>query len=94
MCVLPSSAGIDIGIDSDSVCTRAAHRIKSFESLASQSSLGRSSKLLHNQFRSLVSSIAVRHLKQRSRLMLLAPVCHVRYWALCHSHTTFFCFRT
>ncbi|XP_056611218.1 rho guanine nucleotide exchange factor 7a isoform X1 [Triplophysa dalaica] len=43
----------DIGIDSDSVCTRTAHRIKSFESLASQSSLGRSSKVLHNQFRSL-----------------------------------------
>ncbi|XP_016372975.1 rho guanine nucleotide exchange factor 7-like isoform X1 [Sinocyclocheilus rhinocerous] len=48
----------DIGIGSDSVCTRhsSAHRIKSFESLASQSSLGRSSKLLHNQFRSLVSN--------------------------------------
>uniref|UniRef100_A0A8C1L4A2 Rho guanine nucleotide exchange factor (GEF) 7a n=1 Tax=Cyprinus carpio TaxID=7962 RepID=A0A8C1L4A2_CYPCA len=45
----------DIGIGSDSVCTRhsSAHRIKSFDSLASQSSLGRSSKLLHNQFRSL-----------------------------------------
>uniref|UniRef100_A0A673XCC6 Rho guanine nucleotide exchange factor (GEF) 7a n=1 Tax=Salmo trutta TaxID=8032 RepID=A0A673XCC6_SALTR len=39
----------------DSVCARhsSAHRIKSFESLASQSSLGRSSKLLQNQFRSL-----------------------------------------
>ncbi|KAG1959983.1 rho guanine nucleotide exchange factor [Pimephales promelas] len=48
----------DIGIGSDSVCTRhsSAHRIKSFESLASQSSLGRSSKLLHNQFCSLVSN--------------------------------------
>ncbi|XP_042619472.1 rho guanine nucleotide exchange factor 7-like isoform X3 [Cyprinus carpio] len=48
----------DIGIDSDSVCTRhsSAHRIKSFDSLASQSSLGRSSKLLHNQFCSLVSN--------------------------------------
>ncbi|XP_077073205.1 rho guanine nucleotide exchange factor 7a isoform X1 [Siphateles boraxobius] len=48
----------DIGIGSDSVCTRhsSAYRIKSFESLASQSSLGRSSKLLHNQFRSLVSN--------------------------------------
>ncbi|XP_042587270.1 rho guanine nucleotide exchange factor 7-like isoform X1 [Cyprinus carpio] len=48
----------DIGIGSDSVCTRhsSAHRIKSFDSLASQSSLGRSSKLLHNQFRSLVSN--------------------------------------
>ncbi|XP_060785612.1 rho guanine nucleotide exchange factor 7a isoform X2 [Neoarius graeffei] len=45
----------DIGIGSDSVCTRhsTAHRIKSFESLVSQTSLGRSSKLLHNQFRSL-----------------------------------------
>ncbi|XP_072542154.1 rho guanine nucleotide exchange factor 7a isoform X2 [Salminus brasiliensis] len=48
----------DIGIGSDSVCTRhsSAHRIKSFESLVSQTSLGRSSKLLHNQFRSLVGS--------------------------------------
>ncbi|XP_062861415.1 rho guanine nucleotide exchange factor 7a isoform X1 [Trichomycterus rosablanca] len=45
----------DIGIDSDSVCTRysTAHRIKSFESLVSQTSVSRSSKLLHNQFRSL-----------------------------------------
>ncbi|XP_036412424.1 rho guanine nucleotide exchange factor 7a isoform X2 [Colossoma macropomum] len=45
----------DIGVGSDSVCTRhsSAHRIKSFESLVSQTSLGRSSKLLHNQFRSL-----------------------------------------
>uniref|UniRef100_A0A673I351 Rho guanine nucleotide exchange factor 7-like n=1 Tax=Sinocyclocheilus rhinocerous TaxID=307959 RepID=A0A673I351_9TELE len=53
LCLL--SVGVDIGIGSDSVCTRhsSAHRIKSFESLASQSSLGRSSKLLHNQFRSL-----------------------------------------
>ncbi|XP_055733632.1 rho guanine nucleotide exchange factor 7-like isoform X3 [Salvelinus fontinalis] len=41
----------DIGVGSDSVCARhsAAHRIKSFESLASQSSLGRSSKLLQNR---------------------------------------------
>ncbi|XP_019750084.1 rho guanine nucleotide exchange factor 7a isoform X1 [Hippocampus comes] len=45
----------DIGVGSDSVCARhsSAHRIKSFESLASQASLGRSSKLLQNQFRSL-----------------------------------------
>ncbi|XP_038870025.1 rho guanine nucleotide exchange factor 7a isoform X2 [Salvelinus namaycush] len=45
----------DIGVGSDSVCARhsSAHRIKSFESLVSQSSLGRSSKLLQNQFRSL-----------------------------------------
>uniref|UniRef100_A0A8C7UGL8 Rho guanine nucleotide exchange factor 7 n=1 Tax=Oncorhynchus mykiss TaxID=8022 RepID=A0A8C7UGL8_ONCMY len=44
-----------IGVGSDSVCARhsSAYRIKSFESLASQSSLGRSSKLLQNQFRSL-----------------------------------------
>uniref|UniRef100_A0A8K9XGB9 Rho guanine nucleotide exchange factor 7 n=1 Tax=Oncorhynchus mykiss TaxID=8022 RepID=A0A8K9XGB9_ONCMY len=44
VCVL----SLDIGVDS--VCTRhsADHRIKSFESLASQSSLGRSSKLLQN----------------------------------------------
>uniref|UniRef100_A0A672H0E8 Rho guanine nucleotide exchange factor (GEF) 7a n=1 Tax=Salarias fasciatus TaxID=181472 RepID=A0A672H0E8_SALFA len=45
----------DIGVGSDSVCARhsSAHRIKSFESLSSQASLGRSSKLLLNQFRSL-----------------------------------------
>ncbi|XP_052378172.1 rho guanine nucleotide exchange factor 7a isoform X1 [Oncorhynchus keta] len=43
----------DIGVGSDSVCARhsSAYRIKSFESLASQSSLGQSSKL--HQFRSL-----------------------------------------
>uniref|UniRef100_A0A8C3G8Q5 Rho guanine nucleotide exchange factor (GEF) 7a n=1 Tax=Cyclopterus lumpus TaxID=8103 RepID=A0A8C3G8Q5_CYCLU len=48
----------DIGVGSDSVCARhsSAHRIKSFESLSSQASLGRSSKLLQNQFRSLVRS--------------------------------------
>uniref|UniRef100_A0A3Q4BVX1 Uncharacterized protein n=1 Tax=Mola mola TaxID=94237 RepID=A0A3Q4BVX1_MOLML len=45
----------DIGVGSDSVCGRhsSAHRIKSFESLSCQASLGRSSKLLQNQFRSL-----------------------------------------
>ncbi|XP_037542124.1 rho guanine nucleotide exchange factor 7a [Nematolebias whitei] len=45
----------DIGVGSDSVCARhsSAHRIKSFESLSTQASLGRSSKLLQNQFRSL-----------------------------------------
>uniref|UniRef100_A0A8C6PDU5 Rho guanine nucleotide exchange factor (GEF) 7a n=2 Tax=Nothobranchius furzeri TaxID=105023 RepID=A0A8C6PDU5_NOTFU len=45
----------DIGVGSDSVCARhsSAHRIKSFESLSCQASLGRSSKLLQNQFRSL-----------------------------------------
>ncbi|XP_067373410.1 rho guanine nucleotide exchange factor 7a isoform X3 [Channa argus] len=45
----------DIGVGSDSVCARhsSALRIKSFESLSSQASLGRSSKLLQNQFRSL-----------------------------------------
>ena len=48
----------DIGVGSDSVCGRhsSAHRIKSFESLSCQASLGRSSKLLQNQFRSLVST--------------------------------------
>ncbi|XP_041699827.1 rho guanine nucleotide exchange factor 7-like isoform X2 [Coregonus clupeaformis] len=41
----------DIGVGSDSVCAHhsSTHRIKSFESLASQSSLGRSSKLLLNR---------------------------------------------
>ncbi|KAL0963482.1 hypothetical protein UPYG_G00307000 [Umbra pygmaea] len=45
----------DIGVGSDSVCARhsSANRINSFESLASQSSLGRSSKLLQSQYRSL-----------------------------------------
>ncbi|XP_072300854.1 rho guanine nucleotide exchange factor 7a isoform X1 [Eucyclogobius newberryi] len=45
----------DIGVGSDSVCARysSAHRIKSFESLSSQALLGRSSKLIQNQFRSL-----------------------------------------
>uniref|UniRef100_A0A3Q3SID8 Rho guanine nucleotide exchange factor 7 n=1 Tax=Mastacembelus armatus TaxID=205130 RepID=A0A3Q3SID8_9TELE len=45
----------DICVGSDSVCSRhsSAHRIKSFESLSSQTSLGRTSKLLQNQFRSL-----------------------------------------
>ncbi|XP_033965611.1 rho guanine nucleotide exchange factor 7a isoform X1 [Pseudochaenichthys georgianus] len=45
----------DIGVGSDSVCARhsSAHRIKSFDSLSSQASLARSSKLLQNQFRSL-----------------------------------------
>ncbi|XP_061580136.1 rho guanine nucleotide exchange factor 7a isoform X2 [Cololabis saira] len=48
----------DIGVGSDSVCARhsSALRIKSFESLSSQASLGRSSKLLQNQFRSLEMS--------------------------------------
>ncbi|KAM9804591.1 rho guanine nucleotide exchange factor 7a isoform 1-T1 [Neosynchiropus ocellatus] len=50
-----NKATADIGVGSDSVCARhsSAHRIKSFESLSSQASLGRSSKLLQNQFRSL-----------------------------------------
>nr|XP_006639227.1 PREDICTED: rho guanine nucleotide exchange factor 7 isoform X2 [Lepisosteus oculatus] len=45
----------DIGVGSDSVCARhsSSHRIKSFDSLGSQSSLSRSSKLLQNQYRSL-----------------------------------------
>uniref|UniRef100_H3D8N1 Rho guanine nucleotide exchange factor (GEF) 7a n=1 Tax=Tetraodon nigroviridis TaxID=99883 RepID=H3D8N1_TETNG len=45
----------DISVGSDTVSARhsSSHRIKSFESLSCQSSLGRSSKLLQNQFRSL-----------------------------------------
>ncbi|KPP72703.1 rho guanine nucleotide exchange factor 7-like, partial [Scleropages formosus] len=45
----------DIGVGSDSVCTRysSSHRIKSFDSLGLQSSLGRSSRLFQNQYRSL-----------------------------------------
>ncbi|TNN04366.1 rho guanine nucleotide exchange factor 7-like isoform X1 [Takifugu flavidus] len=45
----------DISVGSDSVSARhsSSHRIKSFESLSCQTSLGRSSKLLQNQFRSL-----------------------------------------
>lgn len=48
----------DISVGSDSVSARhsSSHRIKSFESLSCQTSLGRSSKLLQNQFRSLVRS--------------------------------------
>lgn len=48
----------DISVGSDSVSARhsSSHRIKSFESLSCQISLGRSSKLLQNQFRSLVRS--------------------------------------
>lgn len=47
----------DIGVGSDSVCAHhsSSHRIKSFDSLGSQSSIGRSSKLPQNQYRSLVS---------------------------------------
>uniref|UniRef100_A0A8L0DTU1 Rho guanine nucleotide exchange factor (GEF) 7b n=1 Tax=Oncorhynchus mykiss TaxID=8022 RepID=A0A8L0DTU1_ONCMY len=45
----------DIGVGSDSVCARhsSSLRIKSFDSLNTQSPRGRSSKLLHNQYRSL-----------------------------------------
>ncbi|XP_061735306.1 rho guanine nucleotide exchange factor 7-like isoform X3 [Nerophis ophidion] len=60
----------DIGVGSDSVCARhsSAHRIKSFESLASQTSLGRSSKLLQNQFRSLdMSENSAQHLLVKAR---------------------------
>lgn len=47
----------DISVGSDSVSARhSSHRIKSFESLSCQISLGRTSKLLQNQFRSLVRS--------------------------------------
>lgn len=56
----------DIGVGSDSVCARhsSAHRIKSFESLSCQASLGRSSKLLQNQFRSLVMSTLTTSFKE------------------------------
>lgn len=44
----------DIGLGSDSVCARpSSHRIKSFDSLGSQSILGRTSKLVQAQYRSL-----------------------------------------
>ncbi|OCT95376.1 rho guanine nucleotide exchange factor 7 isoform X4 [Xenopus laevis] len=52
--VLLNKVTADIGLGSDSVCTRSSsHRIKSFDSLGSQSLLSRSSKLLQNQYRSL-----------------------------------------
>lgn len=48
----------DIGLGSDSVCARpSSHRIKSFDSLGSQSSHSRTSKLLQSQYRSLVSKM-------------------------------------
>ncbi|XP_026971613.1 rho guanine nucleotide exchange factor 7 isoform X2 [Sagmatias obliquidens] len=44
----------DIGLGSDSVCARpSSHRIKSFDSLGSQPSHGRTSKLFQGQYRSL-----------------------------------------
>ncbi|NWT00299.1 ARHG7 factor, partial [Mionectes macconnelli] len=44
----------DIGLGSDSVCVRpSSHRIKSFDSLGSQSLHSRSSKLFQGQYRSL-----------------------------------------
>ncbi|XP_069492868.1 rho guanine nucleotide exchange factor 7 isoform X2 [Ambystoma mexicanum] len=44
----------DIGLGSDSVCVRpSSHRIKSFDSLGSQSLLSRTSKLVQAQYRSL-----------------------------------------
>ncbi|XP_042661846.1 rho guanine nucleotide exchange factor 7 isoform X5 [Tyto alba] len=44
----------DIGLGSDSVCTRpSSHRIKSFDSLGSQSLHSRTSKLFQGQYRSL-----------------------------------------
>lgn len=46
----------DIGLGSDSVCARpSSHRIKSFDSLGSQPSHSRTSKLFQGQYRSLVS---------------------------------------
>ncbi|XP_029460550.1 rho guanine nucleotide exchange factor 7 isoform X2 [Rhinatrema bivittatum] len=44
----------DIGLGSDSVCARpSSHRIKSFDSLGSQSLLSRTSKIFQGQYRSL-----------------------------------------
>ncbi|XP_075056120.1 rho guanine nucleotide exchange factor 7 isoform X1 [Mixophyes fleayi] len=52
--VLLNKVTADIGLGSDSVCARpSSHRIKSFDSLGSQSALSRSSKLLQGQYRSL-----------------------------------------
>ncbi|XP_041439068.1 rho guanine nucleotide exchange factor 7 S homeolog isoform X10 [Xenopus laevis] len=52
--VLLNKVTADIGLGSDSVCSRSSsHRIKSFDSLGSQSVLSRSSKLLQSQYRSL-----------------------------------------
>ncbi|KAM4700300.1 rho guanine nucleotide exchange factor 7 isoform 2-T2 [Discoglossus pictus] len=52
--VLLNKVTADIGLGSDSVCARpSSHRIKSFDSLGSQSLHNRSSKLLQNQYRSL-----------------------------------------
>ncbi|KAJ8252753.1 hypothetical protein GJAV_G00205190 [Gymnothorax javanicus] len=49
-----SNVTADIGVGSDSVCAHhSSHRIKSFDSQSSQSSIGRSSRLLQNQYRSL-----------------------------------------
>ncbi|KAJ8350427.1 hypothetical protein SKAU_G00255570 [Synaphobranchus kaupii] len=50
-----SNVTADIGVGSDSVCAHhsSSHRIKSFDSLGSQSSVGRSSKHVQNQYRSL-----------------------------------------
>ncbi|XP_063809232.1 rho guanine nucleotide exchange factor 7 isoform X3 [Pseudophryne corroboree] len=52
--VLLNKVTADIGLGSDSVCARpSSHRIKSFDSVGSQSVLSRSSKLLQGQYRSL-----------------------------------------
>ncbi|XP_062383823.1 rho guanine nucleotide exchange factor 7b [Sardina pilchardus] len=50
-----NNATADIGLGGDSVCGRhsSTHRIKSFESLSSHSTHGRSSRLQHHQYRSL-----------------------------------------
>ncbi|XP_030635451.1 rho guanine nucleotide exchange factor 7b isoform X2 [Chanos chanos] len=52
-----NKATADIGVGGDSVCVRhsSSHRIKSFDSISTQASHGRSSRLLQNQYRSLVS---------------------------------------
>ncbi|XP_030635453.1 rho guanine nucleotide exchange factor 7b isoform X4 [Chanos chanos] len=50
-----NKATADIGVGGDSVCVRhsSSHRIKSFDSISTQASHGRSSRLLQNQYRSL-----------------------------------------
>lgn len=52
----PFTTFSDIGLGSDSVCARpSSHRIKSFDSVGSQPSHSRTSKLFQGQYRSLVS---------------------------------------
>ncbi|KAM8976562.1 rho guanine nucleotide exchange factor 7 isoform 1-T1 [Pelodytes ibericus] len=65
--VLLNKVTADIGLGSDSVCVRSSsHRIKSFDSLGSQSILSRSSKLLQGQYRSLVSNRIIKDMTDNS----------------------------